>query len=93
MPTPRTPQATLLSLHGNAAAALLTISRVRPCQIKGYQESQNYKVHVIGVGLRVRNSHENWVDYGQERLHSVYGSDAPSLSSRLWLEVGCPMHA
>jgi len=64
-------------------------------KLKEYQASMNMKAHVIGLGLRVCNTMcfmkrgcaTMCVDYGRERIFRVYGSDAPSLSSRVWLEM------
>jgi len=64
-------------------------------KLKEYQASMNFKVHLIGLGLRVCNTMcfmkrgcaTMCIDYGRERIFQVYGSDAPSLSSRVWLEL------
>eukprot|EP00624_Nannochloropsis_granulata_P006562 evm.model.NODE_49373_length_27502_cov_28.034180.1 len=64
-------------------------------KLKEYQASMSFKAHVIGLGLRVCNTMcfmkrgctTMCVDYGRERIFRVYGSDAPSLSSRVWLEL------
>ncbi len=64
-------------------------------KLKEYQASMNFKAHLIGLGLRVCNTmcfmkrgcNTMCIDYGRERIFRVYGSDAPSLSSRVWLEL------
>ncbi|EWM21967.1 trehalose synthase [Nannochloropsis gaditana] len=64
-------------------------------KLKEYQSSMNVKAHLIGLGLRVCNTMcflkrgcaTMCVDYGRERVFSVYGSDVPSLSSRVWQEL------